>query len=74
MHNDFLAYMSKFTELSYEEAQLMIESYPVIHYKRGSELLRQGQIARDAFLVLNGCVRKYRLGDGEEKTTACYLQ
>jgi CRP-like cAMP-binding protein len=59
MKNEFLAYMSKFTELSEEEAQLMIESYPVRNYKKGSELLRQGQIARDAFLVLKGSIRKY---------------
>lgn len=66
--------MSQFTELSDEEEQLMIESYPVRTYKKGSELLKQGQVAKDAFLVLRGCVRKYCLLDGEEKTTAFFTE
>lgn len=40
MKNELIEYMSQFTELSDEEAQLMIVSYPVRTYKKGSELLK----------------------------------
>jgi CRP-like cAMP-binding protein len=74
MKNELIEYMSQFTELSEEEAQLMIESYPLRTYKKGSVLLKEGQVSKDAFLVLKGCVRKYCLIDGEEKTTAFFME
>ena len=36
--------------------------------------MREGQIARNAYYVISGCIREYELVDGEEKTTAFYTE
>jgi CRP-like cAMP-binding protein len=74
MESELIKFMSRFTELSEEEAQTMIDFYPVKIYKKGEELLRVGQIAQDSFLVLSGCIRKYCIVDGEEKTIDFYTE
>lgn len=52
----------------------MIDFYPVNTYKKGEALLQPGQIAQDSFLVLSGCIRKYCVVDGEEKTIDFYTE
>ncbi len=54
--------------LSTEEATAIAESMNVQQYKKGTVLLKEGQISASAYFVLEGCVRQYYLVDGEEKT------
>lgn len=42
-------------------------------YKKGTMLLSEGQIATKSFHIIKGCVRKFHLKDGEEKTTDFYI-
>jgi CRP-like cAMP-binding protein len=44
------------------------------NYKKGSFLLREGQVPKKCFFVLQGCVREYRLQDGIEKTTGFFTE
>lgn len=74
MENELIKFMSRFTKLSEEEAQAMIDSYPVKIFEKGDILLKEGQVQKDAFLILQGCIRKYRLLDGEEKTTGFFTE
>lgn len=37
-------------------------------------MLREGEVAKQCFFVLEGCIRQYYLVDGEEKTTAFYTE
>jgi CRP-like cAMP-binding protein len=43
-------------------------------YKKGEFLLRQNEICRNSFLLINGIARKYYLNDGKEITTELYFQ
>lgn len=74
MENELIQFMSQFTKLSDEEAQTMIDFYPVKVFRKGTVLLQEGQLAKDSFLVLSGCVRKYCIIDGEEKTTDFFIE
>lgn len=74
MENELVKYMSRFTKLSDEETQAMIDSYPVKTFEKGEILLKAGQIQKDAFLILQGCIRKYCLLHGEEKTTGFFTE
>lgn len=74
MKSELITFMSRFTELSDEEAETMIDFYPVNTYKKGEALLQPGQIAQDSFLVLSGCIRKYCVVEGEEKTIDFYTE
>ena len=74
MENTLVEMMSNFIDLNNEEKQGILEAFPIKTYKKGTILLKEGQIAKDAFLVIKGCVRKYFIEDGEEKTTDFYTE
>lgn len=42
--------------------------------KKGTILLKEGQISDEVYFVLKGCIRTYYMIDGEEKTTAFYTE
>ena len=66
--------LSKFTKVTEEEELDIRNSFPIAKYKKGTYLLREGQIAREAYFVIKGCVREYMLTDGEEQTTAFFTE
>lgn len=66
--------LSQMTALSPEEESAIEASFPIRTFPKGTEILREGQIARDSYYVIRGCVREYELRDGEEKTTAFYTE
>lgn len=74
MENTLVEMMSNFIDLNKEEKQGILEAFPIKTYKKGTDLLKEGQIAKDAFLVIKGCIRKYSIEDGEEKTTGFFTE
>jgi CRP-like cAMP-binding protein len=42
--------------------------------KKGTILLQEGQKSQDEYFVLKGCIRKYYIIDGDEKTTAFFTE
>ncbi|WP_066631309.1 Crp/Fnr family transcriptional regulator [Labilibacter marinus] len=63
-----------FPMLTEEEMQLILDSSDVRAYKKGSMLLREGEVAKNCYSVLKGMVREYVVVDGEEKTTNFYTE
>lgn len=57
-----------------EEAAAFAECIPIKSFKKGELLLREGQISRDSYFVIKGCVRKYYIIEGEERTTEFYME
>ena len=55
--------------LSHDEAAAIAATMLIKQYKKGTVLLREGQISSEAYFVIDGCVRQYMLVDGEERTT-----
>lgn len=74
MKEELLKYALQFTDLSETEKQAVMEEIPVETFKKGTILLREGEISTTCFFLLKGCVRKYSFIDGEEKTTAFYTE
>jgi CRP-like cAMP-binding protein len=60
--------------LSQEEAGLVDECIPIKEFKAGEVLLKEGQIARYCYFVIQGCVRSYHIVNGEERTTGFYVE
>lgn len=71
---EILDYIGAFTTLSDAEIQGIIESLNITTFKKGTILLREGQIASLCYFVLKGCVRQYYIVDGIEKTTNFYTE
>ena len=49
----------------------------ILHLKqfgKGEVLLREGQICRNYYFVLNGCIRRFSLEDGKEVNLTFYLE
>lgn len=60
--------------LSVEEKQFISSLQAEIHYAKGSIILCEGQMTDKSYHVVKGCVRKYHLKDGEEKTTDFFVE
>jgi CRP-like cAMP-binding protein len=74
MHNKLLNYFSKIMPLSEEEASAIAATMNIQQFKKGTVLLKEGQIATQAYFVLKGCVRQYYVVDGEEKTNNFFTE
>jgi len=67
-------FLQQFPELTIEEKVKLAELLDVRNYSKGTVLLAEGQIADECYTILRGCVREYRMIDGEEQTTAFFTE
>lgn len=74
MENKFVAYFSKISPLTQEEAEGIAESMLTKTFKKGDFLLKEGQTSINTYFILEGCVREYILTDEEEKTTNFFTE
>ncbi len=74
MENIFIEQLSAYIPLTDEEKETIIGFDIFKPFTKGSILLNKGQISDDSFIVLEGCIRCYYEIDGEEKTTAFYME
>jgi len=68
------AIVSRIEILTPEEIETIVEITIVDSFKKGTILLKEGQIPTKCYMVLEGCLREYQIIDGEEKSTAFYTE
>ena len=68
------AFIDRINVLTQKEKNIIVEETIIEEYKKGSILLRQGQIPKRCFTVMVGCVREYTITNGEEKTTGFFIE
>jgi CRP-like cAMP-binding protein len=74
MDKELTDIISSFPSLNEEEAKAIAENIIVKPFKKGTVLLNEGDISKECYMVLKGCVRQYYIIDGEEKTTAFFTE
>lgn len=74
MKEKFIAYFSKFTTLTEVEKEAIRESAQVVDFPKGTELLKEGEISKEVYFILKGCIRQYYIIEGEEKTSNFYTE
>ncbi len=74
MENEILKYVSKFMSLSEEETRVITENICFQSFKKGTILLNEGNISKEGYFILKGCIRQYCIVDGEEKTTNFFTE
>jgi len=74
MENEIVKYLSKYISLTDELTNVIVESTVIKSFKKGTILLKEGEISNVSYLVLKGCLRSYLLKDGEEKTLEFYTE
>jgi len=67
-------FISKYVSLTEEEKNLILSLDVFRSVKKGTILLKEGQKSEDEYFILKGCIRKYYIIDGEEKTTAFFTE
>lgn len=75
MKDIFYKYLTKYTTFSEEEQQVIASEIQVQEYKKGTILLRQGDVPMECYFVLKGCVRSYFVDEaGREVTVNFYTE
>ncbi|GFZ80324.1 cyclic nucleotide-binding protein [Paenibacillus marchantiophytorum] len=75
MKSILFKYMTKFTSLNDEEQRAIAEEILIEEYKKGTMLLRQGDVPNQCYFVLKGCVRQYSINEtGKEVTSNFYTE
>lgn len=67
-------FISKYISLNEEEKNALLSLNLFRSAKKGTILLQEGQKTKDEYFVLKGCLRKYYVIEGEEKTTAFFTE
>lgn len=67
-------FVESFQILTPAEVDTIVDNANIQSFPKGTILLNEGQVSKECFFVLKGCVREYYLKDGEEKTTAFYTE
>ena len=74
MQNVLLDFISRYISLDEEEKNAILSLNLFRSVKKGTILLKEGQKSQEEYFVLKGCIRKYYIIDGEEKTTAFFTE
>jgi CRP-like cAMP-binding protein len=69
-----LAFLTQFVSLGEAERQLIRRLMRIERYPKGTLLLAEGQVARENWLVVQGCVRVFRKVDGADRTVAFHTE
>ena len=74
MKNILFDFISKYISLTEDEKNAILSLDLFRTVKKGTILLKEGQNSKEEYFVLKGCIRKYYIIDGEEKTTAFFTE
>lgn len=74
MIQKLVEYFSAINPLSLEEEEAIKKSALIKTFVKDTFLLKEGEIAKDTYYVLKGCVRQYFLVDGLEKTNHFFTE
>lgn len=68
-------YLSRYTTLDEAAQQAILDDLRIEEFPKGTILLRQGDVPRDCFFILKGCVREYMADEaGREVTSNFYTE
>jgi CRP-like cAMP-binding protein len=74
MHTILFDFITKYIDLTDDEKNALLALDLFHSAKKGTVLLEEGQLSNVNYFVLKGCLRKYYVIDGEERTTAFYTE
>jgi len=74
MSKALVEYLSRYITVPEELAELFMGSSLVRSYPKGAILLREGELAREGYFILKGCMRSYVLKEGEDRTIDFFIE
>ena len=67
-------FISKYISLTEDEKNAILSLDLFRSVKKGTILLKEGQRSQEEYFILKGCIRKYYIINGEEKTTGFFTE
>ena len=74
MEDIIFDFISKYITLTKEEEKEFILLNTFKSFKKGSVILKEGELSDECYFILKGCLRIYYFLGGEEKTTEFYTE
>ncbi|TNE81922.1 MAG: Crp/Fnr family transcriptional regulator [Bacteroidetes bacterium] len=74
MEQSLFAFIEQYMPLTQEEKDMLVGFNLFRQVKKGTILLVEGEVPKESFFVLQGCLRAYVIKDGEERTTAFFTE
>jgi CRP-like cAMP-binding protein len=74
MANRLINYFLKITPLTKDEIKVLTESLVIKNFNKGDYILKEGQYNNDTYFVLNGCVKQFKILNGNDITTNFYTE
>lgn len=74
MEDPIVNFLSKYIELTNEEVRILSKQNFIKSFKKGTILLSEGQIAKECYFMMQGCIFSYYLVDGEVKVTEFFTE
>lgn len=67
-------FIESFQFLTPEEVTVIVDNTILRNTKKGDYLLKQGEVSRECYAVVKGCVREFVLKEGVEKTISFFYR
>jgi CRP-like cAMP-binding protein len=67
-------YIQRLANFTEQEADILASAAQIITAKKGTFLLKEGQVSLKSYLLVQGCIREFQYKNGEEKTTTIYTE
>lgn len=74
MHDVLRGFIKQFGMLTDDEIDIIVDNAHIKSFKKGTVLLREGQMSKECYMVLKGLVREYYIKDGVERTTNFFTE
>jgi CRP-like cAMP-binding protein len=74
MDNTLINYFLKITNLTADEINVLTESMEIKHFPKGSFLIKESQFNNNTYFIIEGCVRQFKLIDGNEISTNFFTE
>lgn len=75
MKNILYKYLSRWTSLSEEDQQAIVDKIRIESFNKGTVLIEQGDVPAQCYFILQGCVRQHTIDEeGREITSNFYTE
>ncbi len=74
LENEIIECVETKIQLSESQKEMLMNLVSIVEFKKGEHIITEGEVNTNCYHVISGCVRRYYVIDGEEKTTFFYTE
>jgi len=74
MENEMLKYLSEYIPITDSLKKIISENDLFRSYRKKTVLLKKGEIGKECYFVIKGCIKRYYIPDSNEQITGFYTE